>query len=392
MTDLGVERSAACASYARACEDADRRDLAAKVPKTPQEKARLLEALLASDELARWQRTPRSGALSTKRSELLRAAHYPPIAELVKLSSIDKLTTAFGPTLTALVSPITARLHADYRIAATASGRASCSRPNLQQAPRDPRFRALFRPEEGKVLVVADYSSMELRAAAHISGDRAMTKAFEEGRDLHRVTAARVTGKALEDVTAEERRAAKPVNFGACYGLGAGGLVENAWDAYGIVMDHREAAQWLGAFAVAYPQFARWRREHAQTCEDRQCIIIGRDAAKGVGRVYPFSRLPAGASAYTRSCNFPVQGSCADASMLALAGIDRALFEEGVEGGPVAWLHDEIVLEVLIEEAPRAAELLKREMISAFEQTFPGAPTHGLVEPHIGLSWGEAKG
>jgi hypothetical protein len=73
-------------------------------------------------------------------------------------------------------------------------------------------------------------------------------------------------------------------------------------------------------------------------------------------------------------------------------GIDRALFEKGIEGGPVAWLHDEIVLEVAIRCAPHAAELLKQEMVSAFEQTFPGAPTHGLVEPHIGLSWGKAKG
>jgi DNA polymerase-1 len=201
-----------------------------------------------------------------------------------------------------------------------------------------------------------------------------------------------LAGKPPDDVTAEERRAAKAVNFGACYGLGARGLVESAWDACGIVMDHREAAQWLGAFEASYPQFARWRREHAQRCEDRQRIIIGRDAAKGIGRVYPFSRLPADVSGYTRSCNLPVQGSCADASMLALAGIDRALFEEGVEGGPVAWLHDEIVLEVSKKDATPAAELLKREMISAFEQTFPGAPTHGLVDPHIGLSWGEAKG
>jgi DNA polymerase I-like protein with 3'-5' exonuclease and polymerase domains len=168
MTDLANERSAACESYARACEEAGRRDLAAKVPETPHEKARLLEALLTGDELARWQRTQRSGALSTKRSDLRRAAHYPPIAELVKLSSIDKLTTTFGPTLTALVSPVTGRLHADYRIAATASGRASCSRPNLQQAPRDPRFRALFRPEVGNVLVVADYSIF-------LSKERALT-------------------------------------------------------------------------------------------------------------------------------------------------------------------------------------------------------------------------
>jgi DNA polymerase I len=295
-------------------------------------------------------------------------------------------------SLVALVSPVTGRLHPDYRIAATASGRASCSRPKLQQAPRDPRFRALFRPEAGNVLVVADYSSMELRAAAHISGDRAMTEAFEKRLDLHRMTAARMTGKKPEDVTADERRAAKAVNFGACYGLGAGGLVQSAWTGYGIVIDRREAAQWLGAFEAAYPQFARWRRDHAQVCKDRQMIIIGTGAARGVGRVYPFSRLPTCASAYTGSCNLPIQGTCADSSMLALAGIDRALFEEGIEGGPVAWLHDEIVLEVSAKDASRAAELLEQEMISSFMRTFPGAPLKRLVEAHVGKNWSEAKG
>ena len=232
---------------------------------------------------------------------------------------------------------------------------------------------------------------MELRAAAHISGDGAMTDAFKRGLDLHRITAARMSGKNTDDVTPEERRAAKAVNFGSAYGLGAGGLVQSAWTGYGIVIGEHEAARWLAAFETAYPQFARWRREHAKRCEDQRRIVIGRDAARGVGRMYPFSRLRPGASAYTRSCNLPVQGACADASMLALAGVDRALFEEGVEGGLVAWLHDEIVLEVPVEDAPRAAALLKKAMIEGFADTFPGAPLNGLVEPHICMNWSEAK-
>ena len=157
-----------------------------KAPSTPAQKENLLEVLLSSDELKRWRRTEKSGALSTKRSELMRAGHYPPILALAKLSRIDKMLSSFGQTLAALVSPVTGRIHAHYRIASTASGRASCAGPNLQQVPRDPRFRALFVPEPGNVFVIADYSSMELRAAAYISSDHAMTKAFEQGLDLHR--------------------------------------------------------------------------------------------------------------------------------------------------------------------------------------------------------------
>ena len=183
---------------------------------------------------------------------MLRAAHYPPILALVKLSRIDKILSSFGQTLTALVSPATGRIHAHYRVASTASGRASCAGPNLQQIPRDPRFRALFVPAPGFVFIVADYSSMELRAAAHRSRDAAMTAAFGQGLDLHKLTAARMTGKPLEEVTDEERRGAKAVNFGATYGQGAAGLVQSAWAQWGLVLDLTEAKAWLKTFDETY--------------------------------------------------------------------------------------------------------------------------------------------
>jgi DNA polymerase-1 len=393
IDDLKREREDACAAYAEACRAHGREDLAtAPPPATPHEKESLLESLLTSAELARWQRTEKSGALSTRRSDMRRAAHYPPIAALVKLAAIDKLLSAFGPTLAAVVSPVTGRIHAHYRVAATASGRATCSGPNLQQMPRDKRFRALFKPAPGNVLVSGDFSSMELRAAAHISGDPVMTHAFEEGQDLHRITASKMSGKSLEDVTDGERRAAKAINFGAIYGIGARGLMKSAWDGYGLRISEREAATWLEAFASAYPTFVRWRWEHARKCEEELRIVIGKDAARGRGRFFPKSRLKPDRSYYTRSCNLPIQGACADASMLALKAIDETLFDARIVGGPVAWLHDEIVLEVPANDAKQAAELLERAMVSGFAETFPGAPTRGLVEPHTGLSWGEAKG
>ena len=315
-------------------------------PSTPNGKAAFLERLLTSEELARWKRTDKSGALSTKRSELLRAGHYPPVLSLVNIIRIDKLLSSFGVTLAVLVSPVTARIHAHYQVAAAATGRATCSGPNLQQIPRPIRFRKLFISEPGNVLVVADYSAMELRAAAHISGDSAMTEAFEQGLDLHKITAARMTGKTPEEVTDEERRGAKAVNFGAAYGIGAAALVQSAWDSYELVLDVYDAKRWLAAFAQSFPTFARWRAENYERCSAARRIVIGRDAAQGVGRVFPFSRLPPGNNGYTRCCNLPIQGACADASMLALAYVDDRLFEADIDGGPVAWLHDEIVLEV----------------------------------------------
>ena len=210
IADLKQKRLAAVQEYREACVAMGHTALV--VPSTPAQKEAMLTALLSSDELARWRRTEKSGALSTRRSELLRAGHYPPIRALVKLCRIDKLLSSFGHTLAALVSPVTGRIHAHYRVAGTTSGRASCAGPNLQQIPRTSEiadFRALFIPGPGCVCVVADYNSMELRAAAHISGDRAMTSAFEQGLNLHRLTAAQMTGKAPAEVTDEERKGAR---------------------------------------------------------------------------------------------------------------------------------------------------------------------------------------
>jgi DNA polymerase I-like protein with 3'-5' exonuclease and polymerase domains len=126
----------------------------------------------------RWQRTPKLGTLSTKSSELRRAQHYPPIAALTEVLTYDRLLSSFDLKLKVAISPATRRVHAHYRVAMADSGRATCSGPNLQQVPRDPRFRALFRAAECHKLVLADYSSMELRAAAYISRDPVMTRAL----------------------------------------------------------------------------------------------------------------------------------------------------------------------------------------------------------------------
>ena len=234
--------------------------LASTVPTTPKQKGELLTALLSSDELAQWRRTEKSGALSTKRSELKRAAHYPPIMALSKLSRLDKLLSSFGENLSALISPVTHRVHAHYKVSSTVAGRASCSAPNLQQIPRGRSFRSLFIPEPGNLIVVADYSSMELRAAAHISGDQGMRRAFERGLDLHRITAARMTGRAPADVTDEERAGGKAVNFGGIYGQGAQGLVYSAWEQFDLALELTEAQALVRAFEDAYPEFVQWRR------------------------------------------------------------------------------------------------------------------------------------
>jgi DNA polymerase I-like protein with 3'-5' exonuclease and polymerase domains len=135
----------------------------------------------------------------------------------------------------------------------------------------------------------------------------------------------------------------------------------------------------------------RWRREHYERCVARRCIVIGRDAQRGIGRLFPQSRLKKTRSFYTAAANLPVQGLCSDIAMKAIAYADARLFEAGVDGGIVCWLHDELVLETAVEDVVQAVGLLKEAMTDAFVELLPDAPLNGLVEPHIGRDWSEAK-
>ena len=331
--------------FETACTEAGRPELALEgVPSSPAGKEKLLAELLTPEEWEAWPVTPKGMAKSTKRSDLRRAAHYDPIAVLAEIGIVDKQLSSFGPSLATFVHD--GRIHASYNVAQAITGRASCSSPNVQQTPAKgdgKRFRSLYIAAPGHVLVGGDWSAMELRAAAHISGDVAMTEAFAAGHDLHRLTAATFTGAAPEDVSDAERSAAKAVNFGAVYGMGPDGLVQAAWNNYGMRLELSEAKQRLDAFSSTYPQLAGWRKRHANICRSRGYVRIGANADEDEGRMHRFAWNAAPKPgertrrefSYTQSCNLPVQGACADASMLALALIDKALPAYGIAGGPV---------------------------------------------------------
>ena len=252
IADLCEERVAAEQDYCEACQAGGHTTLINKAPSTPAQKQNLLEVLLSSEELQRWrrtekirsaldqaQRTPSRWPLSTDHGA---SETFPDRqgAVLVRADAGGAGVPDYRPDLRALSD----RQHGIWP--------SELLRSELQQVPRDPRFRALFVPEPGNVFIIADYASMELRAAAYISEDHAMTKAFEQGLDLHRLTASQMTGKDLADVTDEERKGAKCVNFGSVYGQGAGGLVQSAWDQFDVVLDFDEAKAWLQTFADTY--------------------------------------------------------------------------------------------------------------------------------------------
>jgi len=175
-------------------------------------------------------------------------------------------------------------------------------------------------------------------SAAEISGDVALRKIYADGLDLHQLTAAAMASVAPAAVTKEQRNRAKPVNFGSIYGMGGAGLAAAAWNGCRVEMTLREAEAALQAFFRNYPTLKRWMYQHADRCQQRRRIVIG------AGRVLENAWEPKGIR-YTQCCNLPVQGSCADVMMRAVAGVHRRLCADGHDAVMVAMIHDELILE-----------------------------------------------
>jgi DNA polymerase I-like protein with 3'-5' exonuclease and polymerase domains len=185
------------------------------------------------------------------------------VAVLAKIIKNDTLRKSFGYKLQAFVNPRTGRIHSSYMICGTESGRASCNTPNIQQIPTDERLRSLFRAADGHALVLGDYGSMELRAAGCISGDRKLLNVFEQGLDLHAMTASTMLGKPPIEVSPEERKVGKTTNFGAVYGQGARGLQSQLWKNLGLWISLDEAAAFSRDPTLSSPNGGRTTRRAA---------------------------------------------------------------------------------------------------------------------------------
>ncbi|MGI8553473.1 MAG: DNA polymerase [Dehalococcoidia bacterium] len=263
----------------------------------------------------------------------------------------------------------TGRIHAAFFQIGAASGRMACLRPNLQNVPRDPAYRACFRPEAGRALVKADYSQIELRLAAQISGDTAMRAVFNRGADLHALTAAAVLGRPLDAVTRADRQLAKALNFGLIFGMGAKGFQSYAASGYGVTLSESEAADMRNKFFNTYPGLRRWYRSirdgetETRTLSGRRRLHVER---------------------FTEKLNSPVQGSGADVIKLALARLWET--RATVPGAaPALCIHDEIVIECDAEQAEPAAAWLTAAMVGAGAELMPDVPT--VVDVAIARDW-----
>jgi DNA polymerase I len=270
------------------------------------------------------------------------------------------------------------RIYASWRQVRAATGRMACDHPNLQNIPRSGPLRSYIRPPEGRVFVVADYSQVELRIAAKISGDTEMLNAYAESRDLHALTAQSLTGR--KDISSGDRKLAKAVNFGLLYGMGAKGLRSYALRSYGVEMSLEEASLNRRRFFETYPGLKRWHdseRRAWQCGESETRTLTGRQRMN-------VERL-------TDRLNAPVQGTGADGLKLALALLWERKGECPV-AVPVLVCHDEIVVECDAEQAAAAKTWLEKAMIEGMDAVMNGTgntPVLVKVDARIASSWGE---
>lgn len=294
----------------------------------------------------------------------------PEVAVLLRYRKVSKVVSIFTKKLPNFIRPVSGRIHSSYWQLGAATGRFSCSNLNLQQIPNEARFRDCFIPAPGNKFVIADYSQIELRVAAAISRDPIMLEAYRTGEDLHRQTAAILTGKDTSEIDKKERQLAKAVNFGLLFAMGAKRLSEYAESNYGVKMSVKEAEEFKGKFFKHYIGLRDWNRrtEIGNTYEAR--TLKGR------------RRLWESGSKINERLNLPVQGTAADIMKIALGSLPKAL--KGTDAKLVAIIHDEIILEC----PEQRAEEVKTILVSVMESAGEGFIDIPLVaEAAIADSW-----
>ena len=300
------------------------------------------------------------------------------IATLRDYRKASKLASTYGASWLKNGSYRNGRIYASWRQLRAATGRMACDHPNLQNIPRSGPLRSYIRASKGRVFFIADYSQIELRIAAKISGDKEMLSAYAEGRDIHTLTAQSLTRR--EEICKDDRNLAKAVNFGLLYGMGAQGLRSYALKSYGVEMSLEEAPLYRRRFFQTYPALKRWHDDERRgwlSGESETHTLTGRrrmDVLKLTDRL-----------------NAPVQGTGADGLKLALA----LLWERRNQcpgALPVLVCHDEVVVECDAEQAADAKAWLEKAMIEGMDSVMNSAGEASVpveVEARIVRGWGE---
>ncbi len=304
------------------------------------------------------------------------AADYPFVQKILDYRQVTKLKSTYADGLADYIGP-DGRIHGTFNQTITATGRISSTEPNLQNIPvrmeLGREIRRLFVPRKGYLFTDADYSQIELRVLASMSGDENLIEAYREAEDIHAITASKVFGVPLAEVTPELRRNAKAVNFGIVYGISAFGLSDN------LSISRKEAADYISSYFESYPQVKQFLDALVASAKETGYSVTA------FGRRRPIPELKAANFMQRQfgervAMNAPIQGTAADIIKIAMIRVDRRLRKEGLKSRLVLQIHDELLVETAPEEQEKVAVLLEEEMKHAADLK---------VELEIGMKTGK---
>lgn len=342
----------------------------------------LQEILFEQQKLPVLKKTPK-GAPSTAEEVLAELALDYPLPKLIlEHRSLSKLKSTYTDKLPQMINPATGRIHTSYHQAVTATGRLSSSDPNLQNIPvrnaEGRRIRQAFVAPAGYKLVAADYSQIELRIMAHLSQDAGLLKAFSLGSDVHKATAAEVFKVPLEEVSSEQRRRAKAINFGLIYGMSAFGLAKQ------IGVGRNEAQQYIAHYFETYPGVQHYMDEIRSSAQEKGYVetLFGRRLYLPEIKARNAMRRQA---AERTAINAPMQGTAADIIKRAMLAVDNWLAAGTVDARMIMQVHDELVFEVREDQVSAFMDQVKALMAGAAALDVPL-----VVDAGVGNNWDEA--
>ena len=311
------------------------------------------------------------------------AYDFPIVSKILEYRGVKKLLSTYVDALPELINPSTGRIHTSYNQAVTATGRLSSTNPNLQNIPiRDalgkPIRSAFVASDKGHTLVAADYSQIELRLMAHLSGDSALIEAFNHGEDIHSATAARLFHKSTEEVSSDERRKAKTANFGIIYGISAFGLAQR------LDIPNREAKELIENYFATYPSVKGYMDGAIQRAAEQGYVETMFGRRRTLHDITSSNRTVRGL-AERNAINAPIQGSAADIMKLAMSEIRRRFLSENIASKMIMQVHDEVVIDTLNEELESVKRIVKEAMESVATLRVPL-----IAEVNSGDNWLDA--
>lgn len=307
----------------------------------------------------------KTGQYSTSEEILEKVAHKNPIVgKILEYRQLKKLLNTYLTALPAAINPATGKVHTVYNQTVTATGRLSSSSPNLQNIPvredQGKEIRRAFIADEGHLFLSADYSQIELRLVADFADDKTMIDAFRNGDDIHAITASKIYHKALDEVTADERRHAKTANFGILYGISAFGLASR------LSIPRGEAKELIDNYFATFPTIHKYMSDAVEGARENGYVTTPMGRKRRLPDINSKNPVVRG-YAERNAINAPIQGAAADIIKVAMVEIARRMREEGLKSKMIMQVHDELNFDVVPEELPRLQTLVTESMEGAYD-------------------------